>query len=314
MDRPRRLPAWAGVVISLLLASGCAPADPPSKQEVLERLSGLMLDPEATCEELKRRFGVEYLPAADTPADAGMPYEEHRVATEGSHLLSVWYLPATPDRGTVVLSQGAVGQMPCYLFVAKLLTENGWSLVMYDYRGFGLSSGTPSLETLRPDLEAVLDWTRERTGLPRVTLMGISLGTIPSVAVAVDRPDAVNAVVLDSPVAMGAALKRYGRALGSRRQRYLEQLGPELVCERLIARLRQPLLVFLSGQDDLTPPATIELLYERAGGPKRLARFEDLKHARGPYQATERYAAHLDRFLSDVWEQPSPATNPAEQP
>ncbi len=80
MDGPRRLPAWAGVVISLLLASGCAPADPPSKQEVLERLSGVMLDPEATCEELKRRFGVEYLPTAETPADQAPERVRQKVA------------------------------------------------------------------------------------------------------------------------------------------------------------------------------------------------------------------------------------------
>jgi pimeloyl-ACP methyl ester carboxylesterase len=215
--------------------------------------------------------------------------------------LHVWYLPTKLDRGTAILSIGSSASMNCYLFVAKLLTRQGWSVVIYEYQGFGLSTGRPSLASLAPDLEAVLEWTRGRTQRPQVTLVGISLGAIPSVAIAARRPDAVNAVILDSPVALGEELLRFDPLLGGEAQAFVARLLPDLVSEERIRDVHQPLLVFLHELDFLTTPQQTQMLYDRAPGPKQLVRFANLDHAKGPYFSTDVYMFHADTFLSSVW-------------
>jgi pimeloyl-ACP methyl ester carboxylesterase len=309
MLTPARLWTITAIVVTSVLASSCAP--PPelpalTTDELSLALSELVFHPEVTCEELRRAFNVEYLPLADTPEEIGLAYEEHRLPAEGESFLRVWYLPTSLDRGTVVLSQGALGAMPCYLFHARLLAHNGWSVVMYEYRGFGGSQGQPDIGAMRSDLEVVLDWAQAYTGREQVTLMGVSLGTIPSVAVAVDRPEAVNGVVLDSPVAMSAMIRRLEFALGSYTQEFIDQLAPELVTEELVERMHQPLLILLGERDLLTTPASVQLIYDRAAGPKHIARFPDVGHAHEPFRDAGTYTYQLEAFLSSVWSQRSP--------
>lgn len=304
-----RLGVATTILATLLLPNSCAPpAEIPTLtiDQLSLVLSELIFYPEVTCEELRRAFDVEYLPLVDTPDQIGLTYEEHWLPTEGNNRLRVWYLPTNLDRGTVVLSQGALGAMPCYLFHTRMLAHNGWSVVMYEYRGFGGSEGRPDIGAMQADLEAVLDWARAYTGRERVTLMGVSLGAIPSVAVAVNRPEAVNGVVLDSPVVMSAMIRRLEFALRSQTQEFIDRLAPELLTEDLVEYLHQPLLILLGERDRVTTPASVQLIYDRAAGPKQIVRFPGVTHASEPFRDTGTYTYHLEAFLSALWSQLAP--------
>jgi pimeloyl-ACP methyl ester carboxylesterase len=278
------------------------PPEPlPSREEFIGLLSKVILDPHTTCEALRDDFGLAGFPVVHSPEEAGLAVEQLWLPVAANDMVRVWYLPAPPDRGTVVLSMGAAGEMACYLYVARLLIDGGWSVVMYEYRGFGLSTGEPSLSTLADDLEQVVQWARERTGREQVALMGVSLGTIPSVAVAVRRPEWVNGVVLDSPVALGEQLERFWWLLNNPVGALLALLDPELVSESIVHRLKDPLLVFAYDRDLLTTLRTVQALYERAPEPKQLVRFPGLGHAAGAYFDTAEYVASLDSFLASVW-------------
>lgn len=64
-------------------------------------------------------------------------------------------------------------------------------VLAFDYRGFGKSSGVPSETGLRNDAEAVIDWALNVAEIPsnRIVLLGHSLGTAVSAAVAVQFAD-----------------------------------------------------------------------------------------------------------------------------
>lgn len=296
----RRAVRRASFALAGLLVVGCTVV-PPEEDGVLNTLAGLILVPGASCDQLQDMFDVGYLPVAGIPTDAGVPFEEHWLPVGERDILHVWYLPAELDRGLVVLSPGSAGPMNCYLFPANLLVTQGWSVVIYEYEGYGYSSGTPSFNNLYRDLQTAFDWALLRTGRSHATLMGVSLGSIPSVALAVDRPERVNGLVLDSPVALGAEFARFGLVLGNRPDAYKQLLEPELVSDELIKQVVEPLLVFAHGRDLLTPPSTVQSLFDAAPGEKRLVFFNELNHARGVYVQTTDYAAYLDQFLSPLW-------------
>lgn len=280
---------------------GCAPTSLPQKSEVLNTLSAVLLAPDQTCDELADYFGLDFLKTVETPDQLGLDFDEQWAVGRNGNVLHIWQLAAAFDRGTVVLSTGAAGDMACYLLPARLMVDNGWSVIMYDYQGFGQSEGSPSLATLTDDLETVVDWSRVLTGRERLTVMGISIGSIPSIAVGVRRPDAVNAVIIDSPVALGAALDRFGFLFGGRVNDIIGLIDEELVSEVIVADLAQPLLVFMSERDSVTPPNTIELLFANAGGPKDIVRFPNIDHALGPYVNTALYTFHIELFLTRIW-------------
>ena len=303
MNRAWYAMAGANAIVIALVTGGCTQSSP---EELARAVSYAILVPERTCAELRDAFEVDYLPLADHPDQVGLKYEEDLVATSRGAALRVWYMPAAADRGTIIVSSGAVASMPCYLYIATLLNPKGWSVVMYDYQGFGGSTSTPELNSLPADLRAVLDWTLKRTGRTQVTLFSMSLGSIPSVAIAVERPEAVNGVVLDSPVALGEEFKRFDSLLGGRIDALMSVLDPVLFSENIIDQMTQPLLVFINDQDYVTPPASIELLYDRAAGPKEAVHFVGLTHALAQFYDTDEYMAHLESFLETLWS-PSPA-------
>ncbi|MEW6249468.1 MAG: alpha/beta fold hydrolase [Planctomycetota bacterium] len=310
------------LVLGLVFLAGCPQPPPlPEPDELHANLSYAVLQPELTCAELRESYGLEGLPVVDTPAEAGMAYTEHWIPGPEGTTLRAWYIPApaaaaaasglagaalagaASGRGLALISCGNSGSMACYLFTARLLTERGWSAVLYEYEGFGGSTGVPSLNRLRDDLSTVLDWTLAETGLTEVTLVGISLGSIPSVAVAAVRPEAVNGVILDSPIALGAEISRFASLIGgpTRVREVIARLEPWLLSEAVIGLVQQPLLIFSHEDDPVAPPDSTRLLYDRAAGPKELVYFAGLDHAAGQFLRTETYAAHLEAFLTRVW-------------
>lgn len=319
----RRLHPAAGagmevVLVGLAVLSGCVPSPPPipapaNSKAVDKVLSTLLLDPNVTCEELRRSFRLEYLPIVDDPGQIGLDFDERFITVNPTVNLRVWDIHAGLDRGTVIFSMGAVGTLPCYLFTAKLLADNGWSVVMYEYRGFGLSSGEPDLSTMEDDLNAVLDWTLATHRRARVTLMGLSIGTVPTVAVAVRRPQQINGVILDSPVALGELLRRYAFILRDQTDTFINLAATDLLSERIIDELQAPLLVLAGQRDGLTTFDTIQRLFDRADEPKTLVAFPGVGHARARFDDTGRFTSEVEKFLSGVWDQrvdfaPQPAS------
>jgi hypothetical protein len=295
--------AWFAVGL-VLAACGPAPRiELGGKEEFSDLLSKAILDPTIPCEELQQEFDVQYLVPVADPGGIGLRFEEQWVVTRDLEVLRAWWIPARLNRGLVVFSQGSVGSMACYLFTTQVLADNGWSVVMYDPRGFGASSGQPDVETLPADLEDVVTWARGASGREKVTLMGASLGTIPSVALATQRPDWINAVILDSPVALGDEISRFGFLFAGDPNEAIGLLSPEIVSERIITALTLPLLVLQGEHDLVTPLQSVENLFARAGGPKEMVRFPGVEHGLAVFRDTSRYIFHVERFLSQVWGQ-----------
>ncbi|MEO0972103.1 MAG: alpha/beta fold hydrolase, partial [Pseudomonadota bacterium] len=73
--------------------------------------------------------------------------------------------------------------------------RRGYAVVLWDFRGFGFSSGEPDLFRLVDDAVAVVDTLPE--SVPIVPY-GPSLGSLVALGVAGRRPDRVMAAVLES--------------------------------------------------------------------------------------------------------------------
>jgi pimeloyl-ACP methyl ester carboxylesterase len=297
----RKLRLTVSLLILPLALPGCVPAALPSADEIRKAVSFTALQPETTCAELRDDFGIDNLPVVDTPDQVGIAYQEYQIPAPDGESLRVWHMPVEHAHGTVIVSPGNSGSMACYLLTAQLLTDDGYSVVMYDYEGFGGSTGQADLETLKPDLEAVFDWTLSNTSATEVTLFGMSLGSIPTVAVAIERAGVVNGVVLDSPVALGLEIERFDFLVRGRSAEIIAVLQSWLLTEQIIAQLYEPLLIFMDGKDPVTPPAQVAVLLERASGPIDLVFFDGLGHAAGQFDQTTEYNAHLAAFLAKIW-------------
>ena len=217
-------------------------------------------------------------PLADTePAKWGI--EGARLvgfrAADGSRL-AAWWLPPRESAGPVVLiAHGRSANISTRAPIMRRLGADGFGVLMFDYRGYGASSGHPSETTLTEDTLTAYDWLRRQGIAPdRLVLIGQSLGDAPAARAAAARP--VAALVLVSPF---TSLPEAGaercpwlplRLLHWGRNRY-EVAAP-------LAAVRAPLLLVASRVDGMVPMANSRRLAAAAGGRVRWIVDDRLPH------------------------------------
>lgn len=116
-----------------------------------------------------------------TPTKAGLEFRDLYLEAADGTRLHAWWLPAKAGqevKGTVLYLHGNGGNLAWHLGGSWWLPEQGWQVLMLDYRGYGLSEGSPSLPAVYQDVQAAFAWLAqapEVQGKP-LALLGQSLG------------------------------------------------------------------------------------------------------------------------------------------
>lgn len=112
------------------------------------------------------------------PSDIGLTYEPVTFKTEDGLQLTGWYVPAENAKMTVLFCHGNGGNMTHRLDSLNILNEFGLNCFIFDYRGYGKSSGKPSEQGTYLDAEAAWKWlTKTKQIAPdNIIIFGRSLG------------------------------------------------------------------------------------------------------------------------------------------
>ena len=133
------------------------------------------------------------------PPDDGMLYP---VAVEKGVSIVCRFYPAPKGIATILYFHGNGETAGDYDLVASLYTSIGISLFVADYRGYGLSSGTPSFSHIIRDALPIFarlkEILNERGDAEAIFVMGRSLGSAPAIEVASQSSDAVRGLIVES--------------------------------------------------------------------------------------------------------------------
>jgi fermentation-respiration switch protein FrsA (DUF1100 family) len=101
------------------------------------------------------------------PRDLGLTAEELSWTAPEGHQLTAWHIhPQGPAQGeTVVHFHGNAQNMTAHAYGSYFLAQAGFRLITFDYRGYGASTGAPSIDGIIADGKTVLD---EVFGMPEV--------------------------------------------------------------------------------------------------------------------------------------------------
>lgn len=199
-----------------------------------------------------------------TPREHGLDYEPLSLATPDGERLDAWFVPASQSRGVVLFLHGNAGNLSHRMDSIVMFHRLGYSMLIFDYRGYGRSTGKPSEAGLYQDAQAAWDHLTRQRGIPpgHIVLFGESLGGAMAAWLAArEKPGAlVLSSVLVSAPALAADLYPWLPARWLVRMRY--DTGSAL------AEVRCPVLVAHSPGDEIIPFRHGRLLFEAAAEPK----------------------------------------------
>jgi fermentation-respiration switch protein FrsA (DUF1100 family) len=201
---------------------------------------------------------------AGTPAAEGLAFEEVTLETHDGEALHGWWVPATPERAVVLFPHGNAGNIADRVGFLTGFQRLGLSIFMFDYRGYGRSTGRPTEKGLYRDAETAWHYLTTARGTPAsgLVLFGRSLGASVATWLALKHRPA--ALILESPFTSVPDLA--ARLYWYLPVRLLARLHFDNV--RRIPGLQAPLLVLHSSEDELIPFAHGKQVFAAAPEPK----------------------------------------------
>jgi fermentation-respiration switch protein FrsA (DUF1100 family) len=202
--------------------------------------------------------------------------EEVSFVTADGVTLGAWFLPAAGEAaGAVLVFNGNAGNRSFRAPLAVALSQRGYAVLLFDYRGYGGNRGRPSEKGLLADGRAARVYLESRGDVDpgSVALFGESLGAAVALATAVERPPA--ALILRSPFSSLTAVGRYHYPFLPVRL-LLSDRYPSIA---RIPRLECPLLVIAGESDSIVPFSQSRELYDAApAGRKRFVALPGTDH------------------------------------
>ena len=127
-----------------------------------------------------------------------IPFEELAIQTErDGNINALWFHQKGAKRPMILYFHGNSGDLSKWGHLSTYFDELGCDLLIYDFRGFGKSTG-PRLEaTFHIDARAMYDWAMRHYSPSDIILMGRSMGSGVACKIAADVPSRM--LILETP-------------------------------------------------------------------------------------------------------------------
>ncbi len=182
-----------------------------------------------------------------------------KLAMPNRQKIAALYLPNPLSKFTVLFSHGNMADIGLCVPFAQQLYAQGYSVMTYDYPGYGLSEGTPSEEGVYSAVDTAYHFLTQERRIPpkRIIAYGRSLGGGPTVELAVRRP--LGGVILECAFTSAFRIETHVALLPFDKFRNLDK----------IHRIKSPILVIHGKIDDTVPFWHGQKLFDRAPNPKQ---------------------------------------------
>ena len=229
------------------------------------------------------------------PEDVGVQGEDVHLTTEDGVRIHAFFLPWPGASRAILFLHGNAGNASHRLPNAAELVRLGSHVLLLDYRGYGLSEGSPDESGVYADARAGLAYLGDEVGIPerRTVVFGRSLGGAVAVDLVQDR--AIAGLILEGtfPSVSAMTAKLLGASLAS-------LVPARFDSERKITRLQAPLLFFHGDRDEIVPYDLGRQLFDAAPEPKAFETIPGAGHNDTVQLGGRPYFERIRRFLDEV--------------
>jgi len=216
-----------------------------------------------------------YFPSKKMASLDSLQYEEVRLPADTAQVTGIFLKPTKKPKATILFFHGAGGNVTSYTFMTKPLVAAGYQVLMIDFRGYGLSTGTPTHVNIAQDGQMVLTYLLQRKDVKgtKVIIYGASMGSQIAVKLAKDNEPKIAALVLDGAISSFTDIALHHAPAEA--HSFIKQMpNPYAAKEDIKLLSKVPVLMIHSKEDKEVPFAHTETVYRNAGGKKTLLVYE----------------------------------------
>ena len=228
-------------------------------------------------------------------ADSRDNFQEIRIPVAKGIAVGARFHLADAGGATLLFFHGNGEIVADYDDIAPLFNRLGINFWVVDYRGYGISDGTPTASTMMDDCHRIFDfaqkWKAEKRFSGPMIVMGRSLGSASALELAARHPDRIDGLIIESGFAWaGPLLQRLG--VDPERIGFDESAGFANV--EKIKSFDKPTLIIHAEFDHIIPFSDGKALYDASpADEKTLVTISGANH-------NDIFLRGLDRYLEAV--------------
>ena len=209
-----------------------------------------------------------------TPNERNLNYKDVYFTSQDGKKLHGWFFPLEKELPVLLFYHGNAGNISHRLENISLLLKNNVPAFIFDYRGYGKSSGNPSEKGLYLDGLAAYDYLiqKEKISPDRIILFGRSLGA--SIAIDVSLKRKVRSIIIEGAF---TSTREMAKTIP-----LFNLLSPFLPANynnlEKVAQISVPKLIIHSEDDEIVPFAMGRKLFDTANAPKYFLRLKGGGH------------------------------------
>lgn len=206
-----------------------------------------------------------------SPEQFGLRAQDAEMRASDGTRLHAWFLPASgAAKGTVLHLHGNAANISNHLPLVAWLPARGYNVLMLDYRGFGRSEGSPTLDGIVEDALAALKYLRSRPDVDRdrLVVFGQSIGGATALRMLARDAAGVRLAIIDSSFPSYRGIARdatAGSAMAPLASLAAAALpGPDKDPVTALKSIGAPLIFMHGTRDSVIPHANSDALHAAA--------------------------------------------------
>ncbi|MGB3532799.1 MAG: alpha/beta hydrolase [Microcoleaceae cyanobacterium] len=210
-----------------------------------------------------------------------------KIPTVNNNKIAALYLPNAEANYTILYAHGNAEDIGQIKFHLQQLYQNGFSVLAYDYPGYGISTGKPTEKNVYLAIDAAYNYLIQTLNIPadKIIVYGRSVGGGSALELAVNNP--VAGVILESTFTTPFRVVIPFPIFPFEKFDNVKK----------IQNINSPVLIMHGKQDNIIPIEHSQKLYELASVPKLSLWVEEAGHNDFFYVADEQYWEQLKAFI-----------------
>jgi fermentation-respiration switch protein FrsA (DUF1100 family) len=213
-----------------------------------------------------------------------------KIETYDGKRLSALFFPSPTANQTIILFHGNAEDIGELKYFCKVLSKNGFSMLVFDYRGYGTSEGVSTEENAYRDAQSVFDYAKNSLRIPpeQIILLGHSLGG--AIAIDLASKQHCGGLIVESSFVSASRVVTGARIFPFEKFRSLEKIEKVIVPVLVIHGINDEVIAFWHGKT----------LFEYANEPKSSYWVEGAHHNDLSFVAGDEYLVKLRQFAESL--------------